>query len=315
MSDEPLVSIIMPAYNSERFIAESIESVIVQTYTNWELIIIDDGSTDNTGKIIKQYAQKDNRIKSIYQRNQKQGKARNTGLENSKGELIAFLDSDDLWIPEKLKIQVSFLANNEVDLLYSNGYVFSNNLGNLTGRLHMQIGFFQGDLAIKRLLESNFIPILSVLTKRQAILEVGGFDEDLHIQNIEDYHLWLKMILNGCLIYGMPDSLVYYRQHESQVTAIESAAAKKIFLMLNSNLNIPTRLTTALNKSKLIWGRSWYNTASDKKSALEILNTLKEIPRIKNIALLTKISLLIIGVNFSKKILNKSTTLLIYKLM
>ena len=86
-----LVSIIMPAFNSQRYISESIESIIAQTYTNWELIVVDDGSTDRTAEIVSTFTKSDNRIRYIYQENQRQGKARNAGISISKGEWIAFL--------------------------------------------------------------------------------------------------------------------------------------------------------------------------------------------------------------------------------
>src|SRR5690349_25117803 len=102
---EQLISVIMPAYNAEKFVAESISSVITQTYKNWELIIVDDGSTDNTKNIIEEFAKHDARIKYIYQENAKQGKARNTGIAMAKSGLVAFLDADDLWLPQMLESQ------------------------------------------------------------------------------------------------------------------------------------------------------------------------------------------------------------------
>src|SRR5919106_5413407 len=97
-----LVSVIMPAYNAEKYIAGSIRSVIVQTYSDWELIVVDDGSTDSTATVVQEFVARDPRIKYIFQENGRLGKARNTGIRNSSGPLIAFLDSDDLWVPIKL---------------------------------------------------------------------------------------------------------------------------------------------------------------------------------------------------------------------
>ena len=102
--EQNLVSVVMPAYNSEKYIAESIESVLNQTFKNFEIIVVDDGSTDNTRKIISDY--KDNRIRYYYQENLGSGAARNLGLSNSRGNWIAFLDSDDLWNPVKLEEQL-----------------------------------------------------------------------------------------------------------------------------------------------------------------------------------------------------------------
>src|ERR1700744_5385897 len=99
-----LISIIMPAYNAENFIGSAIESVLDQTYLNWELIVVNDGSTDQTAAIVETFAASDKRIKCISQPNMRQGAARNTGIKNSRGDLIAFLDADDLWLPGKLEL-------------------------------------------------------------------------------------------------------------------------------------------------------------------------------------------------------------------
>ena len=111
--EQPLVSIIMPAYNAELHIAESIESVISQTYSNWELLITDDRSTDNTQQIINEYAIKDQRIRQfINEQNGGAGVARNNSIKQANGRFIAFLDADDLWLPEKLTKQISFMLTN-----------------------------------------------------------------------------------------------------------------------------------------------------------------------------------------------------------
>ena len=114
---DELISIIMPAYNAGKYIKESIESVFNQTYQNWELIIIDDGSTDNTSEVVQPFLIKDRRIQYYLQENGKQGKARNAGIKRSKGNLIAFLDADDVWMPAKLQAQIGVLKQNDADLV------------------------------------------------------------------------------------------------------------------------------------------------------------------------------------------------------
>src|SRR5205809_3501840 len=104
--NEALVSVIMPAYNAGKFITESIESVIAQTYAYWELLIVDDGSTDNTKNVIQNFSEKDKKIRYFFQANGKQGKARNMALSYASGNYIAFLDADDIWLPQKLEVQV-----------------------------------------------------------------------------------------------------------------------------------------------------------------------------------------------------------------
>ena len=117
----PLVSIIMPSYNAERYIAQSIESVIAQTYQNWELIITDGPSTDKTVEIAKEFCEKDNRIHLIVpQQHQDIAEARHTSIKNSKGSFLAFLDSDDIWVKDKLEKQVSFMIEHNYSFTYAN---------------------------------------------------------------------------------------------------------------------------------------------------------------------------------------------------
>jgi len=214
--DKPLVSVIMPAYNAELYISEAIKSIINQTFQNWELIIINDGSTDATEKIILDFERKDKRIKYLFQENGKQGKARNLGIQQSRGEYIAFLDADDLWVENKLVIQVNYLiTNTEIDLIFSQGY--SLNQGN-------PIDF---DIIVKPIwnindlplfIQKNQIPILSVVVKKRCLDNVSNFIEDLDIQNVEDYHLWLKLLIKQFMYTSISDRLFYYRIHSDQNT-------------------------------------------------------------------------------------------------
>jgi glycosyltransferase involved in cell wall biosynthesis len=186
-----LVSVIMPAYNAQKYIAESIESVIAQTYANWELIVIDDGSTDNTGNIIKQYKQQDVRIKSIYQENSGQGNAKNVGIEISRGEYIAFLDADDLWLKEKLEVSVNTIKVADVSLLFTNYAVFNSEL-DVSKLTTMQVGntIYKGRESIITFLNYNQVPNLTVLAKREAVISAGKFTD---MKVAEDYEMWLRM--------------------------------------------------------------------------------------------------------------------------
>ena len=116
----------MPAYNAAEFIQDSIDSVLGQTFFNWELIIINDGSTDNTSEIIQKNIDADNRIISFSQENGKQGKARNLGIKYAKGEYLAFLDADDVWMPDKLAMQLNQIKEKKVDLVFSDSYMFTD---------------------------------------------------------------------------------------------------------------------------------------------------------------------------------------------
>lgn len=213
------VSVIMPAYNAMKYLSESIESVIQQTFKNWELIIIDDGSTDETREIAGRYVKKDERVKYLYQQNGKQGKARNYGLKHAKGKYIAFLDSDDLWLPMKLECQLREMAEHNVDLVFSDAHVFKVLPLDPHQKMNTITGYLSGNEAITKMLEINRVPILTVLVKRDAVDKVNKFSEKMEIQNNEDYHLWLKLLIEGFIFYASPQVYSAYRDHEESVTS------------------------------------------------------------------------------------------------
>jgi len=215
----PLVSVIMPAYNAELFIRESIESVIKQTYSNWELIIINDGSTDDTKSIVEEYVLRDHRIRLINQLNKRLGAARNTGFKNATGFLLAFLDSDDLWLPGKLEIQINYFRQNpQIDVLFSNGYTFlENKKVKIDYHLPNVQGIFSGNEMYARLFIDNEIPVLSVLMKSKWIEIVGLQDEVT--KGSEDLDYWLKLAKANAQFCGIADKLFIYRVHDAGMSA------------------------------------------------------------------------------------------------
>ena len=222
------ISIITPAYNSEKYIAETIQSVLSQTYSNWELIIVDDGSTDSTLEVVKEFAKKESRIKYIYQENGKQGKARNRAIKEAQGEYLAFLDADDVWKADKLEKQLNCLQEQSVDLVFTQGWSFQNRKEEVKNEINTPVGLQQNSELLIKQLYGYGLPILSVVVKKEAVLSVGCFEEDLRIQNAEDYQLWLKLCDAGFSFYGMKERLFYYRIHPNQVTAEDSIAMKQV---------------------------------------------------------------------------------------
>jgi glycosyltransferase involved in cell wall biosynthesis len=219
----------MPAYNAEKFIKEAIQSVIDQTYTNWELQVVDDGSTDNTAEIVFKEQQKDERIHYYFQKNGKQGKARNFGISKSKGTYLAFLDADDLWLPDKLSIQFGQIQLQNIDLVFSDSYYFNNkDVNDLSNKMEIQNNTFYDNNSIPFFLENNRIPILTVLVKKEKILDVGCFSENLEIQNVEDYHLWLKLLMTNHKFYSSDIILAKYRVHGKSATARDKLSLDKI---------------------------------------------------------------------------------------
>ncbi|HEX7316872.1 MAG TPA: glycosyltransferase family 2 protein [Pyrinomonadaceae bacterium] len=214
----PRVSVVMPAYNAGRYIAESVESVRGQTFQDWELVVVDDGSEDDTRAVVEAYAASDARVRYVRRPNGGQAAARNTGLARARGSLVAFLDADDLWLPEKLEAQLAVLERTGVDLVYSDGYFFSDEEVELDERFDILPGEARGAEMFRTLFASNRIGTLSVLVKRGALDAVGLFDEDRAYQNCEDYDLWLRLAKWGAGFYGMTERLMRYRRHAAATT-------------------------------------------------------------------------------------------------
>jgi len=220
------VSIIMPAYNAEKYIGEGIASVINQSYKNWELIVIDDGSTDNTAIIVKQLADTEKRISYHYQANAKQGKARNAGIEISKGKLIAFLDSDDLWLPDKLSLMMEEFEKAHQDLLFTDAYIFEGsfdpeNVPDNQERFLVPTAQYQGAEGLWNFLCFNKIPMLTTLIKKEVLVEANMFSN----RGIcEDYELWLRLLIKGFTFRSVNLPLAAYRLHDQATTRNDKLA-------------------------------------------------------------------------------------------
>ncbi len=216
----PKVSVTIPCYNSERFIAETIQSVLDQTFTDFEIIIINDGSSDKTEEIVRSFAGP--RVKYFYQKNMGLSKTRNKLLELSSGEFIAFLDHDDVWFPHKLEKQmVLFEKNPEVVLVYSDCLVVDAN-GESTGRWIRQNKLYRG-MVFRELLSCNFIPLSTVVLKKTVFREVGNF---LPYRNAEEYDLFLKCASRHLFDY-VDEPLAKYRIHASNYGRMHSDVAFK----------------------------------------------------------------------------------------
>ncbi len=223
----PTLSIILPTYNGSRFIQEAILSVERQTYTDWELIIIDDGSEDDTKKIIQSYIEKDPRIIYIQQKNQGQGVARKHGIKLSKGTYIALLDDDDVWKNErKLEHQISFLKNNPDHVL----------VGAATTLVIDENGTFlytymnpEKDPDIReQILLKNCFTTSSVIFSKKAYKAVGGFS---HLRLSEDYDLWLRMGQVGKMA-NIKNAETLYRKRKSSSSGRRKLKLCKNTLML-----------------------------------------------------------------------------------
>jgi glycosyltransferase involved in cell wall biosynthesis len=215
-TDLPLVSIIIPTYNSSAYIIDAIESSLVQTYPNCEIIVVDDGSTDHTGDLLK--ARYGNRIRYIYQNNAGPGAARNRGIEAAQGTFIQFCDSDDQLLPTKIaRCMEVFQRQPEVGVVYTDyrhvGADGQTPLSILTPPL------LSGDIFCDLLL-SNATAILTSVTliRRAALLEVGLFEERRDLRCAEDWDLFLRLATRYHYA-SIDEELVLYRRHPNELTA------------------------------------------------------------------------------------------------
>jgi len=229
----PLVSVIIPAYNAEKFIAKTLESVLSQTYQNIEILVVDDGSTDTTAEIVKSFAQKDRRIILLQQSNAGVAAARNLAIEKSKGEYIAPIDADDIWYPPNLEKQIECLIKSEptVGVVYS-WSVDINEQDLLTG------GFYNSTIAgevYPALVYKYFIGNASSSLIRRACFEkIGGYNCQLKAENAqgcEDWELHLR-IAEHYQFTVVPEYLVGYRQITSSMSCNYAAMAKSHSLIM-----------------------------------------------------------------------------------
>lgn len=211
INSKKLVSIITPCYNAEKYIAETIESVLKQTYRNWEMIIVDDCSTDKSAEIVKSYMERDPRIK--YFRTERPSGSpslpRNIGIDNASGKYIAFLDADDVWLPEKLKLEVDFSEKNNYHLVYS----FYEKM-DWAGVRNNRIIKTNVKSTYKSLLKSNSIPCLTSLVSIEAV-------GDTRFKQIpqEDFCFWLDILKKGYTAYNLQEVTSLYREAQNSRSA------------------------------------------------------------------------------------------------
>ncbi|MCI0498478.1 MAG: glycosyltransferase [Planctomycetales bacterium] len=253
-NNPPLVSVVMPSYNHELYIAQAIESVQEQTVRDWELIIIDDASRDQSRQVIERYAANDKRIRTIFH-DTNQGIARtfNDGLDAAKGRYIALFASDDLWIPLKLQKQLPILEKNDNLIVWSEGLVVDSE-GNPTGELFTENYGGKGreksgDL-FAQLLESSFICGQSCLFKRDNIRNIR-FDPALKYFN--DYKFQIDLA-SRYSYYFIPEPLIKYRRHGNNTTSRDSENWWKDTVLLRQTLirDYGSKMSPAV-KGKLLY--------------------------------------------------------------
>ncbi len=212
------VSIITPLYNSASFIASTINSVIAQTAISWEIIIVDDCSSDNSIEVIQPFIDRDTRIKFIkLEENSGAAVARNTAIEAATGRFIAFLDSDDLWHPEKLEKQIQFMLDKDVAFSFS-AYEKIDERG-----VPFDIVSVPEKISYKQLLKTN---VIGCLTAMYDVAKLGKVYMPVNTKR-EDFATWLAILKKVDYAYGMPDVLAQYRVYASQSSAKKTKMAKE----------------------------------------------------------------------------------------
>lgn len=271
----PLVSVIIPAYNCARFINDTLLSVYKQTYRDWEIIVVDDGSTDDTKDALAPHME---RIRYCFQENRGAAAARNAGVRTARGDLIAFLDNDDIWLPEKLEVQVRAMQNwPDCGLVFTDGKTFTESGirsdSVISGRLHGWINenkvsdpmVAKGWFARELFFVNEISSASSVMVRKESLETVGDFDERITIT--DDYDLWLRIaqrypvvLIRSCLYMwrwrnDSQSGAISDRQHrwrESSIIVLEKhwpVAPKEI------------RSTVRAHLAKMYWncGRTYFD--------------------------------------------------------
>ena len=229
-----LISIVVPVYNAERFIRETIESVEAQTYTNWELLLVEDGSTDGTVVLLEELlsAKNDKRVKLIKQpSNAGAAEARNRGVREAAGRYIAYLDADDIWLPEKLEHELHFMQEKDIAFAFT-GYEFADEQAVGTGKVVR----VPETLSYRQALSNTTIFTTTVMFDTRKI------DKELLMMpkiKSEDTALWWKILRNGYTAYGLDENLVLYRRPGKSLSSNKLEALRRIWnLYRNEGMGI-----------------------------------------------------------------------------
>ena len=209
MNQQNLVSIIMPAYNAEKFICDGIESVLSQTYKDWELLIVNDCSQDNTTRIVNEYSVTDSRIKLFHNEiNSGPAITRNNAINRAKGRFLAFLDSDDIWLPEKLNTQIGLMLKKGYSFTYTDYHRISED-GQVEGRrisVPEQLNYFQ-------LLRNTAITTSTVVLDIDAVGRI-----QMKETYYDDFACWLEVMKRGIVAHRINEDLLKYRVASSSVS-------------------------------------------------------------------------------------------------
>jgi len=259
-------TVIIPCFNGEKFIERAINSVLEQTYSNYELIVINDGSTDRSALLI-QNLQSKRKFKVIDQRNSGLGAARNAGISAANGDFICFLDADDYWVDTKLEIVSNILDSKNVDLICHDEYILKNNFIKGVNRYGPYITF--NDLLFK----GNCLSPSAVCVRRKSLNELGCFTLDPLAHGVEDYDLWLKLAKCGCKFFYLHETLGYCQIHDNNMSSDSTFRDREDYLLKNYFNAISNNVLK--NKIRKRWAIQFAARGWDLARNDEFLNSAK----------------------------------------
>jgi glycosyltransferase involved in cell wall biosynthesis len=248
----PRIAVIVPTYNRATLVKRAINSVLAQTYTDYELVVVDDGSEDNTPEVLRQYTG------CRYLRLEHSGLpavARNAGVRSTDAPYVAFLDSDDEWLPDKLTVQTGILESDpDAGLVCTNAFVIEGD-DPKKEELYLKPGQGKSGRVLKELIRDNFIITSTVLMRRDVFERSCGFSEESELRAVEDYDLWLR-VGTTCAIHYVPEPLAMYRRGATSLSKNRGGAEhwrvlSYIFERCRRNLNVKDAggLLSALDES------------------------------------------------------------------
>lgn len=274
---KPRISVVIPTYNRQGLVVEAIESVLAQTYSEFEIIVVDDGSTDGTTARLQPYL---DRIAYKKQNNQGLAAARNTGIRLTQGEFVCFLDDDDLWEPTKLATQIEFAdAHPEYALLATEiqGIDTEKNKIGKSKSLKYEI---RNGMVVEHLLFANWIAPSTAMVRRKCLDEVGGFDEDIRSFG-EDWVMWMRLA-SKFPVYFIPEPLVLYRYHSGQMSLDRPEEQFRSLMLCLQKISVlpqfqkkPYLLREA--EYRICMGRAWQDRCSGQyeRAMVKLKRTLK----------------------------------------
>lgn len=262
LRSEPRVSVVIPAYNVAQYIGETLDSVFAQTFDEVEVFVVNDGSPDTPEleNVLQPYFAK---LNYIVQKNAGPGAARNNAIKKARGEFVAFVDGDDIWMPEKLEKQLAFLDENRFDMVYSNGELFGTPF--FEGKLFMDSSPSSGEVTPESIISAKCNVLLSSnVVRRKHLLSAGGFDEtvplyDPEASGYEDFDLWFRLARSGTKIGYLTEPLIKYRTRAGNMTGSVAQMNKRTLVALDFIKNKYQLTASELKAREILYQKSHVN--------------------------------------------------------